>query len=215
MMLSTRSPRSRKGFTLIELLTVVAIIGILAGILIPTIGAAMTSAKKAKGRNQMRQYATAIKQYKAEYGYYPPVGQLKTSAKAELGTTSTSTDFIKAMSGRQPNGNALSSNDRNTLNPKGLSFCSFSEQEFYSNPATGDIDENQLADPFNNKNIVIQTDTSSRRNVVELNPSITTTANRTSANYTEVRDSVVVYTLYKSGDAESVNNGYETLLSWE
>ena len=50
---------------------------------------------------------------------------------------------------------------------------------------------------------------------MELNPSITTTANRTSANYTEVRDSVVVYTLYKSGDAESVNNGYETLLSWE
>jgi len=215
MMLSTRSPRSRKGFTLIELLTVVAIIGILAGILIPTIGAAMTSAKKAKGRNQMRQYAVAIKQYKQEYGYYPPIGQLATTGSAELSNTSVCLDFIKALSGRQANGTVLTPTDRNSLNPKALSFCSFSEQEFYVNPTTGETDETKLADPFNNPNIVIQTDTSTRRNVVRLDQAITPAANRTSATYNEVRDSVIVYTLYKSGEADSVNNGYESLLSWE
>jgi len=50
---------------------------------------------------------------------------------------------------------------------------------------------------------------------VRLDQAITPAANRTSATYNEVRDSVIVYTLYKSGEADSVNNGYESLLSWE
>jgi prepilin-type N-terminal cleavage/methylation domain-containing protein len=50
---------TRSGFTLIELLTVIAIIGILAGILIPTIGLVRKNASKSKAASDLRQIATA------------------------------------------------------------------------------------------------------------------------------------------------------------
>ncbi len=51
--------RTRAGFTLIELLTVIAIIGILAAILVPTVGKVRNTAKKAQCVSQMRQWGAA------------------------------------------------------------------------------------------------------------------------------------------------------------
>ncbi len=56
--------RSRKSaFTLIELLTVIAIIGILAAILIPTVGAVKKRAIKSQCASNLRQLGTAINLY--------------------------------------------------------------------------------------------------------------------------------------------------------
>jgi len=64
--------RLAAGFTLIEMLTVIAIIAILAGILIPTIGAVMRKAKMAKARSEIAGLTMAISSYILSFGAPPP-----------------------------------------------------------------------------------------------------------------------------------------------
>jgi prepilin-type N-terminal cleavage/methylation domain-containing protein len=58
-----RSRPTAAGFTLIELLTVIAIIGILAAIFIPTIGAVREKAQRAVDANNLREIAKAAMIY--------------------------------------------------------------------------------------------------------------------------------------------------------
>lgn len=59
-------------FTLIEMLTVIAIIGILAAILLPTIRIAMQRAKIAAAKGDLRSIQLALDMYNMEFGAYPP-----------------------------------------------------------------------------------------------------------------------------------------------
>lgn len=67
-MTATLKPkRTITGFTLIELLTVIAIIGVLAGILIPAISGVRTQAKETSKRSAYRQYHIANTMYASDH----------------------------------------------------------------------------------------------------------------------------------------------------
>jgi prepilin-type N-terminal cleavage/methylation domain-containing protein len=79
----------RSAFTLIELLTVIAIIAILMGLLLPALNAAKNAARKSQAKNDLTQLVTAIKAFYTDYGTYPLDPSLEaTPQDYEFGATS-------------------------------------------------------------------------------------------------------------------------------
>ena len=59
--------KKNKAFTLIELLVVIAIIGILAGLLLPTLARAKMVAKSVQNKNNLKQIAGAFSMYSDDH----------------------------------------------------------------------------------------------------------------------------------------------------
>lgn len=69
----------RRAFTLIELLTVMAIIGILAGITFGVFRGVKERSSIQQARTELAALSTALENYKRQYGDYPQTGAINTA----------------------------------------------------------------------------------------------------------------------------------------
>lgn len=160
------TPRRRPGFTLIELLTVIAIIGILAGVLFPAIGGIRKRARQSSAQTAFSQWASGIARYKQTYGFYPNIGgtyATNLDTLHDLNDVAVNGRFVRALSGRQPTGTALAVPDRRALNRNAEEFVAFGRDDF-EDPANFS-DASRLVDRFNNRRIRVIFDTDNNTSI--------------------------------------------------
>ena len=150
--------KSNKAFTLIELLTVIAIIGILAAIIIPTVSSVRTSANKAKTKVQFGQWASAIGLFKQDYGFYPYFSSTAPAANASdtgvnLNSATPRQLFVDVLSGKKPDGSVITGTAL-TQNKRRATYYSFSDAELSATTST----VNSISDAFGNLEIYVVID---------------------------------------------------------
>ena len=94
--------KQRAAFTLLELLVVVGIIAILAGILLPMVGAAFRKAEQATARQAVHAIAAAIEQYQVEYGKLPIANDAQHGA---VDGAESHTDVMDALMAKNDDAN--------------------------------------------------------------------------------------------------------------
>jgi type II secretory pathway pseudopilin PulG len=105
-----KSTRNSPGFTLIELLVIIAIIGLLAGVVALAVASARTKSRDAKRIADVRQMLSAMENYyndSTSYptgtGYVAPGGaQLGTDPLSAIGYDGNTYDFIPKYIGTLP-----------------------------------------------------------------------------------------------------------------
>lgn len=80
-----KNMKNKKGFTLIELIVVIAILGILAAVAIPSYSGFQEKAKVSTNDANLKTIASAIQVYNAEKGAYPKTaGEMTTCVTTYL-----------------------------------------------------------------------------------------------------------------------------------
>ena len=143
--------KTRHSFTLIEMLAVIAIIGILAGLILPMVGRSREKARETQAAAGANSIAIALKNFKMSYqkfpgititessGVYTPVGggDKKFNSLSETDNDDKYDKIIVALTGVLPGGNSYA--NFATLNKKKTSFLELpaeymKDHGFFANP---------------------------------------------------------------------------------
>ncbi len=99
-------PGRPRAFTLIELLVVISIIGVLAAFTIPVLKTLKRQQYIRVARAELDQLATALENYKGQYGVYPPANaadplmpQLYYELSGTIMVTTNGPDYFKTLDG--------------------------------------------------------------------------------------------------------------------
>ncbi|HEX4084163.1 MAG TPA: prepilin-type N-terminal cleavage/methylation domain-containing protein [Chthoniobacteraceae bacterium] len=131
------------GFTLIELLTVIAIIAILMGLLLPALNSAKNAAKKVSAKNDLTQLVTAVKQFYTDYGVYPIDSSLAGITKdAEFGDPAgirPISDVVNVLRADQTSGDTISTSGSApiSINTREVIYLDVPNVKDLTNPKSG------------------------------------------------------------------------------
>lgn len=174
---------------------VIAIIGILAGILIPVVGFVQGRANIAASKVQLSGYVNAINMFKGEYNFYPFTDLLEDE-KLDLSDETNSKAFIETLSARTTDTYEKTGGHKNS-NRRQLSFYDFSESDYLE----GDSSTKQIADRFNNTKIFILIDADGNGQIegvpLPSNPTTETDLKTKVSAYVEESDGAPDYYLYE------------------
>lgn len=138
--------KSRQGFTLIELLTVIAIIGILAGLIAAGLPRALMAAKKARLENTFLQIRNILTEYMVDHGTFPPAyGYLDRDA----------VKFISSEGGNIASMSFAELQDLQTGNPFGLPTPL---RPVYTRPWMAFVGKHNIEDLYDDFSVAYNTD---------------------------------------------------------
>ncbi len=203
----------KKAFTLVELMIVIAIIGVLVGMLTPMISGAQKRALATTSKTLFTNMASALERYQGEYGYYPAF--LTSRDRTNLANENFSEGMIKALTGKTAEGGKLSQSDRREYNRRARNFIDIKSSDIVKKDGKW-----MLVDSFGNPNIYVCVDADNDGFIKSGFPTIadgfTTTAIKEIVPNPSagIRAKVIVFTLKKDSKSATADFSSEDIFTW-
>jgi hypothetical protein len=163
------------------------------------------NALAASAQTQFQQWASGISRYKQTYGFYPNIGDKYVAIADTLHDLEDPTvngKFVRALSGHQPTGTALSVAERRALNRNAEEIVAFSREDF--DHQTEFSDSSLLADKFGNKKIRVIFDTDNDMVIRNINSKDLPDEISAAATTRGIKARIIIYTKGENGAPDVV-----------